>query len=153
MQTIDAAHKNLFGIRLAENINPNTQQYIQELKKIDDAIDIDAEAVPELKNSFNIYENGNAYQMKVDNGLYEGVKALAGSDPNELTKIALAANKGLKELITSWNPMFLIRNVVRDIQDVGLYTKDFKGFAKMYPAAVKEISTNGEVWKQDKALS
>jgi hypothetical protein len=152
MQAVDAAHKNLFGIRLAENINPNTQQFVQELKKVDDTFDIDADVVPELKNTFNVYENGQAYQMKVDDTLYEGVKALAGADPNELTKAAMAFNKGFKELITSWNPMFLIRNVARDIQDVGLYSKNLKGFAKMYPGAVKEVATNGQMWKQYKAL-
>jgi hypothetical protein len=152
MQAVDAAHKNLFGIRLAENINPNTQQFVQELKKVDEAFDIDTDVVPELKNTFNVYENGQAYQMKVDDSLYEGIKALAGADPNELTKAAMAFNKGFKELITSWNPMFLIRNVARDIQDVGLYSKNLKGFAKMYPGAIKEITTNGPMWKQYKAL-
>jgi hypothetical protein len=152
IQTVEAAHKNLFGARLAQNINPNTQQFVQELKKVDDAFDIDAEVLPELKNTFNVYENGQAYQMKVDDSLYEGIKALAGTDPNELVKAATAANRGFKELITSWNPMFLIRNVARDIQDVGLYSKNLKGFAKMYPGAVKEIATNGDVWKQYKAL-
>jgi hypothetical protein len=152
MQTVEAAHKNLFGTRLAENINPNTQQFVQELKKVDDTFDIDADVVPELKNTFNVYENGQAYQMNVDDSLYEGIKALAGADPNELTKAAMAFNKGFKELITSWNPMFLIRNVARDIQDVGLYSKNLKGFAKMYPGAIKEITTNGPMWKQYKAL-
>jgi hypothetical protein len=152
MQAVDAAHKNLFGIRLAENINPETQQFIQELKKVDDAFDIDTDIVPELKNTFNVYENGQAFQMKVDDSLYEGIKALAGADPNELAKAAMAFNKGFKELITSWNPMFLIRNVARDIQDTGLYSKNLKGFAKMYPGAVKEIATNGQMWKQYKAL-
>jgi hypothetical protein len=152
MQAVDAAHKNLFGIRLAENINPNTQQFIQELKKVDDAFDIDADVLPELKNTFNVYENGKGYQLKVDDGLYEGIKALAGADPNELAKAAMAFNKGFKELITSWNPMFLIRNVARDIQDTGLYSKDLSKFAKMYPGAVKEISTNGAMWQKYKAL-
>jgi hypothetical protein len=35
IQTVEAAHKNLFGQRLAQNINPNTEKYIQELKKVE----------------------------------------------------------------------------------------------------------------------
>ena len=57
MQAVKATHDNLFGLRLAQNINPKTQQYVQELKKIQDTIDIDAEDVPELKNAFKIIFN------------------------------------------------------------------------------------------------
>jgi hypothetical protein len=152
MQTIDAAHKNLFGMRLAENINPQTTQYIQEIKKIEEAFDVEADVLPELRNAFTVYDQGAAYQMKVDEGLYEGIKALAGKEPNELLDLATKGNAAFKELITSWNPMFLVRNFVRDLQDVGIYTKNTREFAKTYPAAVKEIATNGDIWKQYKAL-
>ncbi len=152
MQAVKATHDNLFGLRLAQNINPKTQQYVQELKKIQDTIDIDAEDVPELKNAFKIFENGQAYQMKVESGLYEGIQELAGKSPNDLIKAANATNKGFKQLITSWSPMFVIRNPIRDVQDVLLYSKDLGAFIKAYPSAIKELATNGEVWKKYKAL-
>ena len=41
---------------------------------------------------------------------------------------------------------------MRDIQDAGLFSKDFKAFAENYPLAVKEITTNGSYWQQYKAL-
>lgn len=152
MQTVEAAHKNIFGRELAKNINDNTRQFIQELKKIDDTIDIDADVLPELKNTFNIYEDGVSYQMKVDDTLYEGIKALTGKDPNALMDLATQGNKVFKELITSWSPMFLIRNFARDIQDVGLYSKNLKEFAKQYPKAAAEIATNGKMWQKYQAL-
>lgn len=152
MQTVDASHKNMFGMRLVDNINPQTAKYIQELKKVDEAFNVDADILPELRNSFTIYNKGTAYEAKVDKGLYEGIKALSGKEPNELLDLATKGNAAFKELITSWNPAFLIRNFVRDLQDVGLYTKNFKEFKQSYPAAIKEITTNGKVWKQYKAL-
>ena len=90
--------------------------------------------------------------MKVDSGIYEAIQVLVGRNPSDLIQIANKASSGFKQLITSWSPMFLIRNFVRDLQDVGLYSKYPESFAKMYPAAIHQIATNGPIWRQYKAL-
>lgn len=154
MQTVDAAHKNLFGLRLLNNATDKTAAYIQDIKKITKDLDIDKniEDSPELRNAFNIFINGEGHQLKVDKTLYEGIKALENKDPSDLFQIASKAVRAFKTPITNWSPFFLIRNAARDIQEVGLTSTDLKGFVKAYPAAVKEIATDGPLWKLYKSL-
>ena len=109
---------------------------------------------PNLKNHFRVYKNGEAYQVVVDDTLFEGLKALSdtGSVQNAFIKGVTAGNQTFKQLITGWNPFFLVRNGARDIQDAGLYSKNLKEFAKKYPEAMKQMAENGEMWQQYKAL-
>jgi len=69
-----------------------------------------------------------------------------------MERAARSLNDTFKKLVTAYNPMFLVRNFARDIQDAGLYTKDLKAFTKNYPRAWKEITANSELWKQYQAL-
>lgn len=156
MQMAEAGNKNIFANRLIDNATDSTSKYIQDIKNMDEAADIDVDMadLPELRNKLKVYRDGQAYEVSVDGGLYEGLKAIS-STPNErnaLVKAATTVNTGFKQLITGWSPIFLIRNFARDIQDVGLYSKNLKEFTAKYPAAWKEIATNGELWQQYKAL-
>jgi hypothetical protein len=152
MQTVEAAHKNIFGNRLVNNASDQTSEYIQDIKNVAEDLDLDAE-LPELKNHFRVYRDGKAYEVKVDDGLFEGLQALSDTGAqSSVGRVITAGNTGFKQLITGFNPMFLVRNFARDIQDTGLYSKDLGKFAKKYPQAIKEMSTNSEAWQQYKAL-
>jgi hypothetical protein len=152
MQTVEAAHKNIFGNRLVNNASEQTSDYIQDIKNVAEDLDLDAE-LPELKNHFRVYRDGKAYEVKVDDGLFEGLQALSDTGAqSSVGRVITAGNTGFKQLITGFNPMFLVRNFARDIQDTGLYSKDLGKFAKKYPQAIKEMSTNSEAWQQYKAL-
>lgn len=156
MQVTNAASKNLFGNRLIDNATGETAQFIQDAKRVDDMFDPDAniDEIPTLKNYFKVYRDGVAYQVKVDDTLFEGIEALTdkSKDWHSLIKLAQKGNVGFKELITGWNPFFLVKNGARDIQDVGLFSKDLSEFAKQYPVAFKEMTQNGQLWRQYKAL-
>jgi len=156
MQVVEAAHKNIFGNRLIKDATEKTSKYVQDIQSVVDDLDLDKELkdIPDLKNHFRIYKDGEAYEVKVDDSLFEGLQAISGGKdtPNAFIAAATEGNKTFKQLITGWNPMFLVRNGARDIQDVGLYSKNLKKFAQKYPEAVKQMSTNGEMWQQYKAL-
>ena len=159
MQTVQAGKRNLFGNRLLSDVLINRDklsEYVQsiETEKVDIDIDTDEITVPELKNAFVIYTNGEKTTMKVNPGVFEGVKAISseGREITSVEKFAKSANSMFKKLVTAYNPMFTIKNVARDIQDAGLYTKDLKAFTKNYPKAWKEITTNGRRWQQYQAL-
>lgn len=153
MQVVEASNKNVFANRLVDTVGEKTQKYIRDVTPTDEMLDIDLDEIPKLKNHLKLYRDGKAYDVEVDDTLYEGLKALSPTkDSNSLVRAATAVNTGFKQLITGWNPIFLIRNGASDIQNVGLYSKNLKEFATKYPTAWKEMTTNGELWQQYKAL-
>ena len=89
-----------------------------------------------------------------DDTLFDALKALSpdAAESNTLTKTIRASNNLFKSLVTGYNPTFLVRNTVRDLQTAGLYTRDGKAFLKNYPKALAEIKNNGEYWQMYKAL-
>lgn len=162
MQVVQAGKRNMFGNRLLADVLDNKEtlgKYIQgiETKKVEDAEveeDVETEEIPELKNTFVIFNNGERTIMKVNSGMFEGVKALSstGREVTSVEKGAKAINSTFKKLITAYNPLFTVKNIARDIQDAGLYSKDINAFMKAYPKALKEITTNGELWQKYQAL-
>lgn len=152
MSTVDAAHKNLFGQRLAENINSKTMKYIQDIEKNKSMYEPETVTEKVLRDSFTVYEDGEAYTMMTDAGLYEAIESLSGKSANDLLSLAARISSTFKQLITSYSPMFLVRNFVRDMQDVGIYSKYPERFPKTYAIAVHQIATNGLLWRQYQAL-
>lgn len=65
--------------------------------------------------------------------------------------------KSFKGLVTDYNPFFLVRNMLRDLQDAWIYTHyDFKSFNKNYLKAFKMIKSNSieyQLYKQYGGLS
>jgi len=163
MQTVTAAEKNIFANRLIKNVTPETSRYIQDMNSIIKDFDLDSELVnamkskkesEELKNYFTLFRNGEAYQVKVDEGLFEGLEALTSSNrsTDAIIDAVTAGNTMFKQLITGYSPTFLVRNGARDLQDVGIYSKNLREFAIQYPKAIKEMTSNGELWQRYKAL-
>lgn len=162
MQVVQAGKRNMFGNRLLSDVLANKDKlrdYIQsvETNKVEDQIDIDeldAMEMPELNNTFIVYNDGQKIAMRVNAGVFEAVKIIS-SQGREVTGIELGAkwlNSVFKKMITSYSPLFTIRNIARDIQDAGLYSKDLNAFIKSYPKAMAEIKNNGELWQTYQAL-
>ncbi len=131
-------------IEISEYENPSTV----------DSFDMDEDAVFKRGNTFIIREGDRMWQMTVSDALYEAVKVLSPdtAQANAVTKIVRKGNDMYKRMITGWNPTFAVKNFLRDLQDAGLYAGNAADFIKKYPKAWKEISTNGELWQQYKAM-
>jgi hypothetical protein len=106
------------------------------------------------ENLFMVYDKGIQYTLSVTPELMEAIQS-PSPDQEKTFWLEEQSHKAVnlyKALITSYNPAFAVRNFARDIQDAFLYSKDLKGFIRNYPAAWKEIATNGEYWRQYQAL-
>ena len=162
MKTVRESSKNRFGVRLLDawNSNPSdVRKYISDAAKYEapfspDTFDSQDDTAPQKSNTFSVYRDGKLWEMQVDPSLFEAVKTMSSDRTEEsvLLKAVAAQNDLFKELVTGYNPMFTVRNTVRDLQTAGLYSRDLSAFAKNYPLALKEIAENGEYWKQYKAL-
>ena len=157
MQTWQAARRNIFGNRLLDTALKNKKSVTDLIHAVDaseDFYDVDTMDAPELDNMFTVFRNGKPYTMQVNDGIFEGVQALAyvPDESGKFIKGLTRANTIYKKLITSYSPFFTVKNFVRDLQDAGLYSQDLAAFAKNYPRAWREIATNGELWQQYQAL-
>ena len=166
MQTVQAAKRNLLGNRLLNDVLNNKDkvgEYVQAVEKVNEQNDVETEMespkdtnLEDNNNVFKIFRNGETYVMKVNNGIYEGLKSISSeidnTDTGLLLKPVKAANNAFKKLITGYSPMFTIRNFARDIQDAGLYSKNLREFLKKYPNAYQEMMGNGKMWQMYKSL-
>ena len=162
VSTMRNAGLNQFGLALVREYDRNTkaaEKYIwnvaeSEYTPTEAAIDCDEDYKPVFEYVFSVKDNGKVYDITMDEGLTAAMKAFepdkyANSDVAKLLK---KGNDLFKALCTGYNPFFMIRNGVRDWQDAGFYSTDWKTWKKMYWSAWTQIRKNGEIWQQYKAL-
>ena len=162
VSTMRNAGLNQFGLALVREYDGNTkaaEKYIwnvaeSEYTPTEAAIESDEDYNPVFENVFSVKDNGKAYDITMDEGLTAAMKAF---EPDKFASYGAAKamkklNDLFKALCTGYNPFFMIRNGVRDWQDAGFYSTDWKTWEKMYWSAWNQIRKNGEIWQQYKAL-
>ena len=162
VSTMRNAGLNQFGLALVREYDGNTkaaEKYIwnvveSEYTPTEAAIESDEDYKPVFENVFSVKDNGKAYDITMDEGLTAAMKAF---EPDKFASYGAAKamkklNDLFKALCTGYNPFFMIRNGVRDAQDAGFYSTDWKTWEKMYWSAWNQIRKNGEIWQQYKAL-
>ncbi len=165
MKVVREGSKNRFGQRILQDYvnagdSPAVHRYIKEAQEFDGS-DFDPDTLNDVSSqplakdkTFTVFRDGKLWELTVDDTLFDALKALSPDavESNTLTKVIRASNNLFKSLVTGYNPTFLVRNTVRDLQTAGLYTRDGKAFLKNYPKALAEIKNNGEYWQMYKAL-
>ena len=162
VSTMRNAGLNQFGLALVREYDRNTkaaEKYIwnvaeSEYTPTEAAIESDEDYKPVFENVFSVKEKGKVYDITMDEGLTAAMKAF---EPDKFASYGAAKamkklNDLFKALCTGYNPFFMIRNGVRDWQDAGFYSTDWKTWEKMYWSAWNQIRKNGEIWQQYKAL-
>lgn len=162
VSTMRNAGLNQFGLALVREYDRNAkaaEKYIwnvaeSEYTPTEAAIESDEDYKPVFENVFSVKDNGRAYDITMDEGLTAAMKAF---EPDRFASYGAAKamkklNDLFKALCTGYNPFFMIRNGVRDWQDAGFYSTDWKTWKKMYWSAWNQIRKNGEIWQQYKAL-
>lgn len=163
MSVVREGSKNRFGERLLETwqrsgADSRVRKYLLDAKEYDADFSLDtfdgADPTPKKENTFTVYKDGKQWEMQVDPSMFDAVKALSPDtkESNVVVKAIRAGNNLFKALVTGYNPTFVVRNTVRDLQTAGLYSRDGKAFLENYPLALREIKRDGAYWKQYKAL-
>ena len=165
MKAVREGSKNRFGQRMLDDYvsagdSPAVHRYIKEAQEFDGS-DFDPDTLNDVSSqplakdkTFTVFRDGKLWELTVDDTLFDALKALSPDavESNALTKVIRASNNLFKSLVTGYNPTFLVRNTVRDLQTAGLYTRDGKAFLRNYPRALAQIRSNGEYWQMYKAL-
>ncbi len=94
------------------------------------------------------YENGESHSYLVNSNVMEGLQALAGVYNDTLLnipgmKFIAKAQKLVKNLLTTYNPFFGLRNAIRDLWDASFYSPTgMTSVLRNLPKAYKSIITN-----------
>jgi len=96
--------------------------------------------------SFTVWVDGQKQTITLDEGLYESIKPTKDFAPALLAPFR-KLGEFQREVLTGKNPFFMARNFFRDMPDAVLNSKYGKDFPLSYATALKEIATNGEMWK------
>lgn len=152
------------AIRIKRLINQNRlgQELAKSLKsaKIDNTgvsftpgalMDMDSfvEADGSGKKYYTYFENGELQKLEINDNLYESLK------PTEISKIEKTLPfRGLQKLtninrslLTTSNPLFIVTNFFKDLQDGMFNSKYSSKFVKNYGKALNEIMTKGKYYE------
>ena len=155
LQTFSAAKKNILGNMLYEDAMDTTRdisEYIQSVTEEGDLVDLDADSAENLKNTLRIWVDGKPVTLHVSEAMADGFRPIEQSNSFGM-KALRSINSTFKKLVTQWNPVFIVRNFVRDAQSALYFTHYSNAtFIKNYGKAVKEIATNGKYWQLYQAM-
>lgn len=157
-QTLSAVRegsKNRFGQRLLDkqNLSRNMIKSIDTLTPDFNEENFDQPS-EKRKNTFVVRQDGKRYEMTLGKDLYEAIDVLSPDikDTHKLIDLYHKAFDLFKAGVTGYNPVFAVKNPIRDLQDAGLYSKDLSEFLKQYPKTVKEIRKGGKYWQLYQAM-
>lgn len=155
LQTFSAAKKNILGNMLYEDAMDTTRdisEYIQSVTEEGDLVDLDADSAENLKNTLRIWVDGQPVTLHMSEAMADGFRPIEQSNSFGM-KALRSINSTFKKLVTQWNPVFIVRNFVRDAQSALYFTHYSNAtFIKNYGKAVKEIATNGKYWQLYQAM-
>lgn len=155
LQTFSAAKKNILGNMLYEDAMDTTRdisEYIQSVTEEGDLVDLDADSAENLKNTLRIWVDGKPVTLHMSEAMADGFRPIEQSNSFGM-KALRSINSTFKKLVTQWNPVFIVRNFVRDAQSALYFTHYSNAtFVKNYGKAVKEIATNGKYWQLYQAM-
>ena len=155
LQTFSAAKKNILGNMLYEDAMDTTRdvsEYIQNVTEEGDLVDLDADSAENLKNTLRIWVDGKPVTLHMSEAMADGFRPIEQSNSFGV-KALRSVNSTFKKLVTQWNPVFIVRNFIRDAQSALYFTHYSNAtFIKNYGKAVKEIATNGKYWQLYQAM-
>lgn len=155
IQAFSAAKKNILGNMVYEDAMDTSRdisEYVQKVTEDGDLVDLDADSAENLKNTLRIWVDGKPVTLHMSEAMADGFRPIEQSNSFGM-KALRSINSTFKKLVTQWNPVFIVRNFVRDAQSALYFTHySNAAFIKNYGKAVKEIATNGKYWQLYQAM-
>ena len=149
LQTYRAISKNRFGVELKNTLRTTISQ---EASNVDEAIDsMDAELLQKGENgkkpTFTVFENGQKVTFEITDEMYNSMKPT--SDMMHYTnKVANAVSNFRRGTLTEYNPWFMLKNAVKDVQDVLINSQHPGRTYAAIPKAIKHMLSNGHYYQE-----
>lgn len=147
--------KNVFANKLYNDYEKSEAlgKYMLDVAEMEHDTDSDIDAfgdeTPITENTVSFYRNGSRIEFVATPDLYEAFDVLSKVPKEQpaIGKAVRSVNDAYKRLITSYDPTFVVRNGLKDLQDAIFNSRDAVAFLKNYPKAFREIATNGKMWQ------
>lgn len=99
-----------------------------------------------------VFENGEMKRVEIEKNFYDAIEDLYkngrfGNGIDVMTDAASRVAYPFKQLVTSWNPIFMIKNGMRDFPEAIINSRQTKEFLECMPAAMKELQSDGEFYQ------
>lgn len=148
LQTYKATAKNSFGVELKNTLGTVVDKTDTNVDEVIESIDAQEELLQEGKNgqkpTFTVFQNGERVTYEITEDMYDALKPL--SDSNFMSKTIKPLNVASnfhRGLLTEYNPVFIITNGIKDIQDVLINSQHpARTYAKI-PEAFAQLTKKG----------
>lgn len=155
----DAMAKQTYAYKRAIRQNELFKEIVLASEKYSDAMDMDVRdnptnlndslyTTPEGEKVVTAYINGEKVSAKITDELFNELSGENEArikqfeeDFSMITNPLQKASSIRRNLLTTWNPTFLARNAIKDIQDAVINSKHTAGMLKNYIPGIKELSS------------
>ena len=151
IQTFKAIAKNRFGTELKNTLGTTIES---DAVGVDDAIDsIDTQdgLLQEGKNgrkpTFTVFENGEKVTFEITDEMYDAMKPTNDFLAKTIKPLNAVSNFR-RATLTEYNPWFMLKNAVKDVQDVLINSQHATRTYLAIPKAIAQMKTKGQ-WYQE----
>lgn len=146
MQTFSAVAKNRFGVELKNTLGTTIGSEAMGLDEAIDSIDTQDGLLQEGKKgkkpTFTVFENGERVTFEITEEMYDAMKPT--SDALAYTsKVASAVSNFRRSTLTQYNPWFLLKNAIKDTQDVLINSQHAARTYAAIPKAISQLRSKG----------
>ncbi len=146
-QTFKAIAKNNFGTELMHTLDSTVESNATSLDDVIDSFDNHEELLQEGKNgknpTFTVFENGKRVTFEITEDMYDALKPTS-KGLSYTNKVANTASNIFRGILTEYNPVFMVSNAAKDIQDVLINSQHAAKTYANIPKAIKELTTKGK---------
>lgn len=151
MQTYKAIAKNRFGVELMNTLGTTIENQAVGVDEAIDSIDTQdsllQEGINGMNPTFTVFENGEKVTFEITDEMYEALKPTSELFASTSKALNTASNIR-RSVLTEYNPWFMLKNAVKDVQDVLINSQHPAKTYAAIPSAIREIRTNGR-WYQE----
>lgn len=146
LQTYRAIAKNSFGVELKNALGTTISNEQTGVDDLIESIEAQDGLLQEGKNgrnpTFTVFENGERVTFEIDEDMYDALKPMSEglAYTNKVLNTATNFHRGL---LTEYNPVFMLTNAIKDVQDILINSQHAaKTYAKI-PEAFAQLVKKG----------
>jgi len=121
IQTFKAIAKNSFGVELMNSLDSVVADEVSSMDEVMESIDAQEGLLQEGKDgnnpTFTVFEDGKRVTFEITEDMYDALKPV--SEGMAYTNRAAHTISNIRRgLLTEYNPVFMLTNAIKDVQDV-----------------------------------
>ena len=151
MQTFKAIAKNRFGVELKNTLGTTIESDTASIDDTIDSIDTQDGLLQEGKNgrkpTFTVFENGEKVTFEITDEMYDAMKPTSEILAKTIKPLNAVSNFR-RATLTEYNPWFMLKNAVKDVQDVLINSQHATRTYAAIPKAIAQMKSKGK-WYQE----